>query len=59
MKKYSLIIYLKAKGIERELTITAIILDGDYVEVADYDTGITLFWNRNDVIIKDLKEMEE
>lgn len=59
MKKYNLIIYLKAKGIQRELTITAIILDGNYVEVADYDTGETWFWNRNDVIIKDLKEMEE
>lgn len=59
MKKYNLTIYLKAKGIQRELTITAIILDGNYVEVADYDTGNTLFWDRNEVIIKDLKEMEE
>ena len=59
MKKYNLIIYLKAMGIERKLTITAIIIDGDYVEVADYDTGKTLFGNRNNVIIKDLKEMEE
>lgn len=59
MKKYNLIIYLKKQKIERELIITAIIIDGNYIEIADYATGKTLFFEKNEVKIINLKEMEE
>lgn len=59
MKKYNLTIYLKKAEIERELIITAIIIDGDYIEIADYATGETLIWKKNDIRIINLKDMEE
>lgn len=59
MKKYNLTIYLKKPEIERELIITAIIIDGDYIEIADYTTGETLIWKKNDIKIINLKDMEE
>jgi hypothetical protein len=59
LKKYNLTIYLEKQKIERKLIITAIIIDGDYVEIADYATGETLFWKKNEVKIINLKEIEE
>lgn len=59
LKKYNLTIYFKKAEIERELIITAIIIDEDYIKIADYTTGETLIWGKNDIRIINLKDMEE
>ncbi len=56
MKTYEVRIYLEKYDKTCIITATAIIIDGDKIEIADYTTGQTLFYNKNDIKIEYIKE---
>ena len=56
MKIYEVRIYLKKYNVTKIIDSTSVLIDGDKIEIADYSTGMTLFYNKDDVIIEYIKE---
>lgn len=59
MKNYEIKIYLKKHNTSRVITASAIVLTGSKIQIADYATGEILFYNKDDVKIEYIKEIEK
>ncbi len=59
MAKYDFTIYFKERKKEITIIITQIIINDNLVKVADYSTGAVLSWSKEDIEIKNLKEVKE
>lgn len=55
---YEIRIYLKKHNTTRIITATTIVLTISKIEIVDYSTGGILFYNKNDVKIEYIKEVE-